>query len=92
MLATREYMRRHFKYGKDPPPLTFDKGCVTSVNMVSEKTKETAAERKARLHTDAMEERKQQTVTELKMENCLLLQVNTELKQTVDELRVLLAA
>ena len=56
MIAAREYMERHFRYGKDPPPLTFEKGCLTSVNMASEKKKETEAERRARKHAETMEE------------------------------------
>ena len=74
MIAAREYMKRHFRCGRDPPPLTFEKGCVTSVNMASEKSRETEAEKRARQHAEAMEERTKQSMTELKMENCLLLQ------------------
>ena len=90
MIAAREYMKRHFRNGKDPPPLTFDKGIVTSVNMLSEKRTETEAEKRARQHAEAMEERTKQSMTELKMENCLLVQQNTEWKQQIDEMKELL--
>ena len=50
-------MKKHFKRGKEPPPLLFDKGVVTSVNMYSEKRKESEAERKARALEEAMESR-----------------------------------
>ena len=32
----REFMQSHFRNGLDPKKLSFDKGCVTSVNMISE--------------------------------------------------------
>ena len=37
-----------------------------------------------------MEERTKQNMTELKMENCLLVQQNIELKQQIEEMKELL--
>ena len=57
MVAARQYMKKHFQKGKDPPPLLFEKGIVTSVNMHSEKNSESGAEKKAKALEDAMEKR-----------------------------------
>ena len=57
MVAARQYMKKHFKKGKKPPPLLFEKGIVTSVNMYSENKKESEAEKKARALEEAMENR-----------------------------------
>ena len=43
--AVREFMQDHFKRGLDPPVQTFEKGTITSMNMISEKYNLTAAER-----------------------------------------------
>ena len=58
MLAAREYMKRHFRNGADPPPLTFERGVVTATNMRSDAKKETEAEKKARQHAETVEARK----------------------------------
>ena len=35
--VVRDFMTSHFRYGLDPPVQTFDRGTVTSRNMISEK-------------------------------------------------------
>jgi hypothetical protein len=32
-------MQEHFKFGKDPPVQTFEKGTITAMNMISSKEK-----------------------------------------------------
>lgn len=90
MVAARQYMKKHFKRGKDPPPLYFEKGVVTSVNMYSEKSKESEAEKKTRALEEAMERRVQQNMTDIKRENSLLVHQLTELKRQIEEMKELL--
>lgn len=61
--AVREFMQSHFRNGLDPPIPKNDKGCVTSVNMVSEKrTRPNRADRFAL----EQEQRQKETMTEIK--------------------------
>lgn len=58
--AVREFMQSHFRNGLDPPTLTLDKGCVTSVNMVSEKR---TRPNRADLFAIEQEQRQKETMT-----------------------------
>ena len=69
--AARDFMRAHFRYGLDPKPITYDKGCVTAQNMVSAKYNNMSKAEKFRAE---MAKRHTETITMVKIENSLLCQ------------------
>ena len=81
--AARDFMAKHFRYGKDPPPQTFDRGTITSQNMISEKR---GVKSKAEKYQQEMKEIAKETMTQIKIENSLLCARNIHLNQELSEL------
>ena len=77
-------MGKHFKYGTDPPPMMFDRGCVTSQNMISMKN---GVENKAERMMREMEELELANIKEIKMENSLMCQLRMEQEQEIEYLK-----
>ena len=77
-------MKTHFKCGLDPAAMVFDKATMTSENMISSgKGYPNAAEKKKA----EAEAKNKENITYVKIENSLLCQQNTELKQDIRDLR-----
>ena len=81
--AARDFMAKHFRNGKDPPPQTFDRGTITSQNMISEKR---GIKSKAEKYQQEMQETAKQTMTQIKIENSLLCARNIHLNQELTDL------
>ena len=80
--AVTGFMKDHFRYGEDPDVIKFDKACVTSENMISRKQPyPQAAERVM----NSIARLKLINVTQVKIENSLLCQQNTELKLCISD-------
>ena len=80
--AARDFMLKHFKYGLDPPPQTFDRGTITSDNMISMKLGRMSKAEKFQLE---MQQLTKETMTAIKIENSLLCQRNIELTYELEE-------
>ena len=74
-------MKKHFIRGKEPPPLMFEKGVVTSVNMYSENIQMSEEQKKLRAIDLALKNKVQQNMVDIKKENSLLVHQVTELKR-----------
>ena len=73
---TRNFMKDHFKRGQDAKVLKFSKASVTSENMVSSRP---GWPSKAQRAKEDMEKLRLENKTQVKIENSLLFQQNTEL-------------
>lgn len=75
-------MQDHFKKGLDPGPQLFEKGTLTSMNMVSAKYGHMS---KAEKFKKEMQDRQKETITQVKIENSLLCQQVLNLRQELDD-------
>ena len=82
--SVKNFMKEHFKKGKDPAAMTFSKATMTVENMISTKV---GYPNKAERKKQEMVEQAAENITAIKIENSLLCQQNTELKQDIETLR-----